>query len=252
MYAGLFRGLYDLPVRGVKVAVAYVVRYAAVKEEYVLGHYSHVAPEGYPCEIPYVGAVYGYAALLRVVKARYEVTEGGLAAAGGAYQSHRLPRGYAEVQVLYHLLRPLGVAVFIPEGYVLKGDVPHQPACVYGVLGVLLRGLVHNFRKPLKARRTRLKLLEHVDHLSHGSKEVGHHEQKGGVFAGVYAALKEEQSAEEEYGKVCEIHQQLRLCKEPRHGPIVFAPYACELAVEHIKELQLVILSGVGPGYPYA
>ena len=252
MNAGLPCSLYHLPVRGVKVAVAYVVRYAAVKEEYVLSHYSHVAPEGYPCEIPYVGAVYGYAALLRVVKPRYEVAECGLAAAGGAYQSHRLPCGYAEVQVLYHLLRPLGVAVFIPEGYVLKGDIPHQPACVYGVWGVLLRRLVHNFRKPLKARRTRLKLLEHVDYLSDGVKKVGYHKKERGVFAGVYAAPEEEKAAKKEYCQIGKVHQQLRLGKEPGHGLVILAPDACELAVEHVKELQFVILSGVGPGYPYA
>ena len=154
--------------------------------------------------------------------------------------------------MLYHPLRALCVAVFIPEGYVLKGDVPHQPACVYGVWGVLLRGLVHNFRKPLKARRAGLKLLEHVDHLSDGVKKVGYHKQKRGVFAGVYAAPEEEQAAKKEDCQIGKVHQQLRLCKEPGHCLVILAPYACELAVEHIKELQLVILSGVGPGYPYA
>lgn len=93
MYVGAARRLLHLGVGGVQLAVKDIVAYAAVEQKNVLLNYSDVAAQRVKRYVGDVRSVNTDLSAADRIKARYEVADGGLSAAGGPTSASVLPRG---------------------------------------------------------------------------------------------------------------------------------------------------------------
>src|SRR5699024_5278024 len=96
----LRRALQLLP-RGCAVAHFQIALYRAGKEHVFLRHKTYVTPEIFYVVFAHVPAVYGHPALRDVRQARYQIDDGGLAAARGTDERHHLSRRSGKGDMLH-------------------------------------------------------------------------------------------------------------------------------------------------------
>ena len=117
MAARLFRRVYHLLLRGVRLAKAEVGADGVVEEVHVLEHHGQVGQQAVTGELPQVVPTHGDAAGLGVVEPGQQAANGGLTGAGWADDGGGGVLRDGEAHVLQHR------AAVVAEGHVLEGDV---------------------------------------------------------------------------------------------------------------------------------
>ena len=124
--------LYDLFIGGVQIAIADVVHDGAGEDEAVLHHHAHLGPQGADGHGGDVRAVYEHLPGIHVVEPGDQVHDGGLAGAGGAYESVGLSLLCGKADIVQDPVSRLIAEAHIPEFH-LAPDRRH----FHGTLRVL-------------------------------------------------------------------------------------------------------------------
>ena len=103
MYVGAACRLLHLGVGGVQLAVKDIVAYAAVEQKNVLLNYSDVAAQRVKRYIGDIRSVNTDLSAADRIKARYEVADGGLSAAGGTDERQRTAARDFKLHSVKHL-----------------------------------------------------------------------------------------------------------------------------------------------------
>ena len=201
------------------------------------------APLGH---VPDIQAVNGNAAAGHVVKPWDQLTQGGLAAAGGADDGHGLPRVYLKAHIVEH--RQIAI---IGEGHVLHVDLSPgicQLPCVRLVLNRRLRA--HDLHEPIQSREAVGEQLGEIAQLAHGVYKGGNIQVEGDQVPIVHFAAHNVVAAEADDQHIEHTQEELHAALEHAHG-LVKAPLGgFEGLVGGLEPLAFRRLVGEGLGRP--
>ena len=194
-----FRGLHDLVHRRVGPSVADVFQNGVGKQKYLLLHDADVLAQAVLRQIAHVMAVYQNGAIGHVVKARDELAERGLAAAGWADDRDGLTR----LDVQRHAVQNVQL-LFICERHVLHVDPALDVVQLQRVRLVLQHRLrAHDLQKAGEARRAVCKQLGEVGQPPDGVDERGDVKAEGDQVDVIHIVLHDEHAAhrDDRHGK---------------------------------------------------
>jgi hypothetical protein len=244
----LGRALDGLPAR-VRIRVGDVVRDRVREQERVVVDDRDLPPQRGEVDPAQVGAVDPHAALRRVVEARQQLDQRGLARAGRADERHRGARLDHEVDVVEDLLGLLGVAE--------RDVVELHPAAALGQLGCVGRGgqarrAVEHLEQPRARRRRALGQPERDPELAHRPDQHQQVGVEGGEVAQRQRPVHHLAPADEQDDGQAEVRQEAdeRVVEgaQPR-GRHVLVEHARDRAAE---AAHLALLGGEGLDHAHA
>ena len=187
----LLRRLFHLSVGSIGAAVADILPHRVGKEEHILLHNADGAAERLDGHMAHIAAIHGDRALLHIVKAGDQLTEGGLTAARRAHDGHRLPCCHADI----HAAKNIAAAI-VGEVDILHADLPCHRRQGHGIGRIGDGGLrVHQFAEPLQARHTAGEKLSKAGQFSHRGNKGGDIEGEGHHVHQVHGALHDKPAA---------------------------------------------------------
>ena len=236
--------LLHLLVGGVGAAVADVLPNGIGKEEHVLLHDADGPAQGALGHLPHVQPIHPDAALRDVIEPGYQLAQGALAAAGGAYDGHRLPGGHGEIDVVKDL-----AAARIGEADMIQLHLAPDLRQLHGVGGVLNGGLRgHQFNEPVKARKAVGEHLGKVGQLADGADEGGDIQAEGNEPHIVHLPLHDEPAAHGDDRHRQDADEELHAGVEKAHLFMKATLGGLEYLVGAVKSGLLLLLIGEGLG----
>ena len=237
----------DLFLRGIQPSVENVVPDTAVEEEYVLLDDTDVLPERFQGQTGNVLAVDLNGAGGRTIEPGQQMADGGLAAAGGAYQGQNIALGNVQVDVLQHF-----PAVVVAEAYILQGNVSLRLGQALGIVSFFFHRLVHDLQEAAEAGHTVLILLYKVNQGVHRVDEQIYGHDEGGVIGEVDPVVVQEQTAGDENDHVEHIGDEGSGGEESSHSPVSLPAGLDILLIAGFKFFHFLFRIGEGLGDPDA
>ena len=247
MDIGPLRRLNDLLLGGVQAAVADILPHGVIEEIDILLDDADIPADALQGQGMDLLAVQEDLAAFHIIEMGNEMADGGLAAAGGAYEGI--------------LLAALDIQIDMAEDFLILiigiGDIPEldmagQDSRVPGVRGVGLRLFIHDLAEALEAGDAVFELLHEVDEGHDGIDEHIDGDDEGAVIPELNLAPIEEEAAGDEDHDIEDIRDEGVAGMEAAHGVIGIPAGEAEPAVALLKLLLLLVRVGEGLGDPDA
>ena len=209
----------DLLHGGIRPAVADIFQHRIREQKHVLLDDADVLMEAPLGHVPDIQAVNGNAAAGYVVKPGNQLTQGGLSAAGGAYNGDGLPGIYFQTHVVKHRQIPV-----VGEGHAAHVDFALYVFQLFGILFVPDGRLrAHDLHEAAQPREAVGEELGEIAQLAHGVYKGGNIQIKSNEIPVVHFPAHNIVAAEADDQHVEHTQKEFHAALEHAHG-LVEAP----------------------------
>ena len=181
-----FRGLDHLLVRGIRPPIADILQNGVGKQEDLLLHNADGLMQTFLANVSHIHAVNGNAAAGDIVEPGNQLTQGALAAAGGAHDGNGLPGLNLQAHIVEHCQ-----VTIIGKRHMVHPDLPPDIPQLLCLRAIPDGGFpAHDLHKPVETREAVGKKLREGGELTHGAHKGGDIQAEGNQIPVVQPPLE--------------------------------------------------------------